>query len=383
MKAELLYEGLLPLNADSCETLHLEKGAGQDERQACIVAVGMYQLDESTQRREGRIQLFDVGSSPGHPLEIREGVSWDLPGVFDAKWRVPRPSAPSSVDHILGVAAADGNLKLYGIQRNSSFAFDSSPAPSVSRTPEIICEVSPPSGGAMALVLEWSRGAAADRVCCSYSTGDLAVYRLREGGGLSSEVAWSAHSLEAWSCAFHPLTDPESAAEGGYLVWSGGDDCAFHLWDLRQGTDQAAISLRKAHTAGVCCIAPSIHTGEEHVLFTGSYDEHVRMWDLRTVGDTPNGVPPKVLAKEPTGGGVWRLRHQQGAAGQLFAACMYNGYATLDYSAAEGTLAIGSAFDQTGALCYGTDFVSADAAPETLVATASFYDKRFSLWKLS
>lgn len=174
-------------------------------------------------------------------------------------------------------------------------------------------------------------------------------------------------------------------------MWTGGDDCAFHLWDLRQGTDQAAVSLRKAHSAGVCCIMPSSHRGEEHVLFTGSYDEHVRLWDLRSVGEPPSGMPPKTLAKEVTGGGVWRLRYRSGCPGRLFAACMYNGYATLEYSAAEGTLSITRAFDQSGALCYGADWAMVRGRRRSekgsdnevcLCATASFYDKRFSIRRL-
>lgn len=39
------------------------------------------------------------------------------------------------------------------------------------------------------------------------------------------------------------------------------------------------ICFRKSHMAGVCCIASSPR--QEHCLLTGSYDEHIRMWDSR------------------------------------------------------------------------------------------------------
>jgi hypothetical protein len=40
-----------------------------------------------------------------------------------------------------------------------------------------------------------------------------------------------------------------------------------------------AYTNRKAHGAGVCTISP--HPVLPHVLATGSYDEHVRIWDTR------------------------------------------------------------------------------------------------------
>lgn len=38
---------------------------------------------------------------------------------------------------------------------------------------------------------------------------------------------------------------------------------------------------RKSHGAGVCCIASSPQ--QEHCLVTGSYDEHIRLWDTRNI----------------------------------------------------------------------------------------------------
>lgn len=88
------------------------------------------------------------------------------------------------------------------------------------------------------------------------------------------------------------------------VLYSGSDDSTFKGWDVRcpaavsssssdststagNSSPQAAaetgasplLANRRAHGAGVCCI--SSHPRREHVLVTGSYDETVRLWDVR------------------------------------------------------------------------------------------------------
>lgn len=62
------------------------------------------------------------------------------------------------------------------------------------------------------------------------------------------------------------------------MVYTGGDDCAFKGWDLRD-SGAAVFEKRREHQAGVCCIAPSFM--HEHLVVTGSYDDHARVWDTR------------------------------------------------------------------------------------------------------
>ena len=88
---------------------------------------------------------------------------------------------------------------------------------------------------------------------------------------MTSLATWQAHQLEAWAAAtdhWHPT-----------LLHSGGDDCAYRLWDSRQGFEAPVWQNSKAHGAGVCCVASSPY--QEHLAITGSYDDRLRVWDLR------------------------------------------------------------------------------------------------------
>lgn len=77
-----------------------------------------------------------------------------------------------------------------------------------------------------------------------------------------------------------------------HTVFTGADDCAFKAWDVRtlcttpisydtNQTESPVCTYRntKSHEAGVCTLSPSPHV--PHILATGSYDERVRLWDLR------------------------------------------------------------------------------------------------------
>lgn len=89
---------------------------------------------------------------------------------------------------------------------------------------------------------------------------------------MASLATWQAHQLEAWAAAtdhWHPD-----------LLHSGGDDCAYRLWDRRQGFAAPVWQSSKVHSAGVCCVASSPH--HERVACTGSYDDRLRVWDLRS-----------------------------------------------------------------------------------------------------
>lgn len=90
----------LELNADSTEFCPLPGHLD-------LLAVGTYQLDEGSQRRDGRLHLYNV-SDAASPRLLHTA---DVPGIFDLKWA-------GAQSRLIGAALADGSLRAYTLQVN-------------------------------------------------------------------------------------------------------------------------------------------------------------------------------------------------------------------------------------------------------------------------
>lgn len=130
---------------------------------------------------------------------------------------------------------------------------------------------------------------------------------------LDTEVvtaSWNAHKLpytgqgcEVWTCSFLSSS----------LCVSGAEDATMCLWDL---TSHTKVAQSKVFGSGVVFTAPR---GDNSIL-TGSYDEHVRLFDKRNL---------KSIVKEiKLPGGVWNI--EQLSDGRCICACMYGGWVILD-----------------------------------------------------
>lgn len=92
---------VLDLNADCCEFCPVENLQG-------TLAVGTYQLEESTQSRAGRLYAYS-----NEDAGLLDKGSMALPGIFDMKW-LPMKTGENKAS--LGIAAADGSLRIVGVE---------------------------------------------------------------------------------------------------------------------------------------------------------------------------------------------------------------------------------------------------------------------------
>mmetsp|Transcript_7733 Transcript_7733/g.25660 ORF Transcript_7733/g.25660 Transcript_7733/m.25660 type:complete len:358 (-) Transcript_7733:52-1125(-) len=320
-----------------------------------LVAAGTYHLVEEKQERIGAVHLLrllerDDGGwgweEVGEPLETA--------GVFQLEW------APAGETPRLAVAGADGSVRIHAVDIESGLQ----PA---SESVAVVHD------GALCTCVDWERGegsGSCEALAASGSDGTVCVLRRAPSATspLEIEAEWHAHDAEIWACA----TDPWRPG----LVYTGADDCALKGWDARAAADGdgPAFVNRKSHGAGVCCIAPSPH--DEHVLATGSYDENLRLWDVRSLH-----VPVRTV-EVGCGGGVWRARWHPRTRGLLLCASMHGGVALVsaDDESSDGggyaRAAVTAQYTGHESFAYGADWHAGEAG---LAATCAFYCKSLHL----
>ncbi|KAJ2456194.1 hypothetical protein EV183_000120 [Coemansia sp. RSA 2336] len=298
---------------------------------------GGAELSSKDAQRVGRIYVCDVDES----MRIVEKQRIETSAIFDIKWAYSLVADKQ----LAGVACADGSLAIYTADmQGSSFL-----------TQFAATEAQP----GMCCSLDWSNRIIPDdpRIVASYSDGKLQVFGIGESQ-LHVIDQGQGHELEAWISAFDYWDTNR--------LYSGGDDAMLKGWDVRMGLKTPTFSSRK-HQAGVCSIQSNFH--KQHVLATGSYDEHVFIWDTRNMR-----MPVEELN---VGGGVWRVKWHPEMADRLLVAAMYNGFHVLDVS---DSLRLRGSFMDHGSIAYGADWCQHSENGGWLAGTCSFYDHVVHIW---
>jgi diphthamide biosynthesis protein 7 len=193
------------------------------------------------------------------------------------------------------------------------------------------------------------------------------------------------------------------------IVMSGGDDCMLKVWDLRAGPSRPVVG----YECGGGVTSGQWHAQLAEYFISGSYDEQVRLWDIRSMREP--------VKSYDVGGGVWRLKWlpvelaarldaSSCAAGlssaSVLVAAMRGGVplievdpltaASTDQASHEQVVQSRYTGHPSESLAYGVDWVpvcnsashsdddeKAVQSPVSLRgASCSFYDNAFHLWRI-
>lgn len=300
-----------------------------------VLAAASYMLVEGPiQSRLGSLHLFAVESGEEGSLNLRQFYHRQTSGIFDVKW-----NSKSSIPW-LAQATADGSITTY-VLRNQDIDCTETQAVQV--------------GSSMCLSVDWAPQTDVPCVAVSLADGFLSLVNLAVPAPVV-QSSWQAHAFEAWVCSFDTWR-PE-------VLYSGGDDCHFCAWDTR---GPLVFRDKTSHGMGVCCIQSSPH--REHVVVTGSYDEILRIWDMRMM--------QKALLKGHAnmGGGVWKVKCHPKVDNLLLTACMHNGFSIVAMKEAGTRLEILQDYKEHSSLAYGADWFKGqvdDIFPANHVAEAGY-----------
>ncbi|XP_050224455.1 uncharacterized protein LOC126674117 [Mercurialis annua] len=314
-----------------------------------VLAAATYNLEEGDKPiRSGSISLFEVDADEDR---FRLFHRVETAGIFDVKWN---PVGGDIDKPMLAQADADGFLKIHQFE-----CFSDEEKGGVLK--EICGEK---ISSSMCLCLDWNPSGTS--ISVGLSDGSVSVVSFSESK-LDTIQQWKAHDFELWATSFD-MHQPQ-------LVYTGSDDCKFCCWDLRDSPSNRVFLNSKVHTMGVCCIAKN--PSNPNILLTGSYDECLRVWDMRSMSKPVNETSVQL------GGGVWRIKYHPYVPDLVLAACMHNGFAVVDTK--EETSKVVETYDKHGSLAYGADWQKRKLSDKykmnsTVVATCSFYDRLLRIW---
>lgn len=325
------------LGADSITLLNSVTKKDNTVSQRAIIGTYALQEDTSAAVREGQLlQVCATRNGDSCKLEL-EGVVSGLPGVLDV--------VTERTGQLLYVACAEDGL----------FAFDVSQGAVGGRREvrEGRCDER------IVLAVDVDRDEEGGGSCVvgeSDSEGVVAVHRAGESGW--DEIGrWDVHGEEAWSV---------SVDATGRGVYSGGDDGSLVCNGIGEGE---RFRLQDAHGGvGVTCVKREGEWG----LWSGGYDDVVRIWDIRAMG--------RSLMEVGVGGGVWRVRVHPKDTEIVLLAAMYDGFKVLRR---REKLEVVAEYQGHESLAYGASWVAGlDLERELVALTGSFYDHSLQLWSV-
>lgn len=345
-------------------------------------------------------------------------------GVLDGKW-FQRSAIPfvhnnndddnnnvnnTSTRYMYATACASGSIEIYQLFKQIKSFNENLHHETKYQLDFIASSESCSDEYGLALALDWDENIDitnstnnSTRIVSSYSKGSIAIHNVKlsienyddddddkKKYHLEENQRWDAHTLfgcaaEVWTVCFATNINYSTYTNN---VISGGDDCRMKLWDLRTcGSGGKPIHSigDEEFSAGVTTL--SYHPSLEHVFCSGSYDEWIRLWDMRKLSCSNDHQEP--MGRIGVGGGVWRAKWHPMQNEKLLVAAMHGGCrivnipcllnTQLEMNVSECEMNIVKEFIHHKSMAYGADWIHLDGKYEA-AASCSFYDRQAFIW---
>ncbi|TPX49042.1 hypothetical protein SeLEV6574_g01712 [Synchytrium endobioticum] len=308
------------------------------------LAVGRYQVANRVYNdglREGGVTILSYDKQE---CTLNVVAAVETSGTLDVKWiSLATDDEWDAPQQSFLVADATGGIQLY---RFKPFEIQK----------RIHHQVA--SANALILMLYIAPTFSTKRVYSSVSDGRISVLDLTND--LIPIWSTKAHEYEAWCVS----------GDGENLVYSGGDDAMLYGWDLRSGS---STFRNKSHLMGVTYILPHPSQTHPHILMTGSYDEYLRIFDVRKPS-TP--LYEEVLLE---GGGVWKLKPNklENDTYRVLAACMHAGVTVFDVDSDLNVIKGDQVYKGHKSFVYGVDWYGDEGG-----VSCAFEDNSVHVWTL-
>lgn len=218
-----------------------------------LLSCGCYELDESTSYRQGEIVLYLVDEN--YRLHQRSKLKTSS-GVLDSKFYS---------NYILAALSSE-EFNLYSVDSKEGEWYTKGTCSKEGEGLFLSIDYQ--------LVDNFSQNSLIEKVAVSTQSGSIVVFDV-SNDGIKEEISFNANHKLFGECM--PVWIVACNKHQKHSLLSGGDDCAFRLWDIR--SNQAYYTNKSHHTAGVTCAEWSKY--HEHLFVAGSYDETCGIWDDR------------------------------------------------------------------------------------------------------
>lgn len=295
-------------------------------------------------KRKGRLYLFHYDAVND---QLLQSDCLETAAILDAKWLIEGASETPTV----GVANGLGEVFLYQLIDGK--------LKELSR-----CHLNVDDNNLLTTAIDWSPvGSGNRRMTAIDSKGHVSLLELGEAS-LDVLSRWPSHEYEGWTCAFDKW-NPN-------VIYSGGDEMALAVHDIRSPGQK--VLTNRTHTAGITTLLSLADI--EHRLITGSYDDHLRIFDTRQL--------KRELSSVNLGGGVWRIRQNPVRKDWILCANMYHNFSIVQGIDAPTVVA---EYFEHSSICYGADWKQDTARvgreKSYLMGTCSFYDHKLTVSRVS